>query len=675
MTIKQMLNRYVSLLLILIATLSASSLSACKPDDAVRNNYEEAAVNARTAVWQDINSGKAGSAAVAIMENGEIVYSEGFGMADRENSIPVDNETIFNIGSVSKVYCATAIMLLGDDGELGLDTPVMQYLPEFTMSDIRYKDITVRMLLNHTSGLPGTSYANAFGTEYNTAYFKGVLDNLSRSNLKHDPGSMASYCNDGFTLAEMVVERVSGEKYIDFLAERIFKPLSVSNTGLSVGEQSGETVAHYYQPDTGRREPPEVLSCLGAGGLAATAEDLCRFFDTFSEGGKHILSGPSLEEMKKAQPSSFTGKLQGPSYSFGLGWDVTSLPQYQSMGIQVLGKSGGTSNYLSQVYIVPEQNISVAVIVAGQGSQTGKICLDILSKILEEKGLTTSQTVNAARPLAKEKLPQGYADFSGYYATDLGLYRLSVDDNENTITINICQKGIEAPVISLFYNNSYLHDDLGEKYYLTTVDGRGYLVQHSETLSLDAIVMEKLAAIESPQKMKTDVDGKLWLRRNVFPFESVASVDSHVVQSHTLAELPGYIEFHGVKSIDSPGFAGMATFSIRDQTELTLFEMHGELWARVSDMLYSPAESALSLEPGECTVRISDNGFSEWLKVADDTVIGFGKPCDGRVVVFSPDGSPVYDSILDEGDVYVMEGSFIEVAGVPGDTFVVNSTD
>ena len=160
------------------------------------------------------------------MDAGKIVYAEGFGMADREKNIPVDPNTLFNVGSTSKVFDDVAIMLLVDRGKVKLDDPVNKYLPEFAMADPRYKEITVRMLLDHTSGLPGTTEANNFGYAYNNPVFQETLDNLSHSHLKYAPGAITIYCNDGFTLAEIIVERVSGQKYIDFLSQNIFQPLS-----------------------------------------------------------------------------------------------------------------------------------------------------------------------------------------------------------------------------------------------------------------------------------------------------------------------------------------------------------------------------------------------------------------------------------------------------------------
>ena len=108
------------------------------------------------------------------------------------------------------MYVAAAIMLLVDDGKVSLDKPVTEYLPEFKMADDRYKKITMRMLLNHSSGIPGTEGANSFGFKYDNNVKQETINTLARAHLKHDPGAMQVYCNDGFTLAEIIVERVSG---------------------------------------------------------------------------------------------------------------------------------------------------------------------------------------------------------------------------------------------------------------------------------------------------------------------------------------------------------------------------------------------------------------------------------------------------------------------------------
>ena len=224
--------------------------------------YEDAIHTARREIWKTLSSGKASSATIAFMDDGKIVYSEGFGMRDRENALPVERNTQFNIGSISKIFTAAAILLLVDDGRVELDKPVTTYLPDFTTQDERYKDITVRMLLNHTSGFPGTNGKDGFGSKKNPNYVSETLSYLAADGLKHTPGEISVYCNDGFTVAEAVIEAASGMSYADFLMKRIFKPMKMRNS--SCFFKDGNTnIALVYNPETGLAMPVEYVSVMG----------------------------------------------------------------------------------------------------------------------------------------------------------------------------------------------------------------------------------------------------------------------------------------------------------------------------------------------------------------------------------------------------------------------------
>ncbi len=636
------------------------------------NSYESAITTARSQIWQAINSGKCGSATAAITVNGKVVYAEGFGMANREKSIPVTTATLFNIGSISKVYVATAIMLLVDDGKVLLDKPVTDYLPEFKMADDRYKKITVRMLLNHVSGLPGTEVSNSFGFKFDDKIKQETINTLSRAHLKHAPGAMAVYCNDGFTLAEMIVERVSGERYIDFLNERIFKPLGLKNTGIGVGDIMGKPMALYYDPKTGKMHPPETLSILGAGGLSATAVELCRFTDAFSATGK-LLKKSSLAEMKKTQPSAFWGKLRNPEISLGLGWDMTGLPRYDVAGVQVLGKSGGTGNYSSMVYTVPDKRISVAVVAAGRDSGAMKIALEMLDEVLVEKKLIPKEGKNVFIPPKAQQLPQDHVSFSGYYASDSKFVQVVFDEEKNNATLFMFKEQEKVPVTTLVNNNGYYYDATGNRSYFADIGGESYYVNSLAMLGIDVIGMQKVKPVEKPKSLKINMDGRVWLRRNVSPLEGIIVVESHFVKSLLYKNLPGYVAFMGIKRIDSPEFAGMPFDAIRDQTELTLFEKHGATWAWVSDILFSPAENAVALKIGANSLKIGSDGYNEWMVANEDLVLSFTKPKQGRIIIFSADDTTTYDSALDTGDAYAAKGSYIELAGFVGDVFAVKA--
>ncbi len=637
-----------------------------------KNPYESAVVTARSEVWRAINRGKCGSASVAIMVDGRIVYSEGFGMAQREKSIPVDAKTLFNMGSISKVYVAAAIMLLVDDGKVSPDTPVTEYLPEFKMADDRYKKITVRMLLNHTSGLPGTQGANSFGFRYDDNIKQETLDTLARAHLKHDPGAMSVYCNDGFTLAEMIVERVGNQKYMEFLEKRIFQPLGIKNTHMGVGEVGNKPTAWYYDPETGKKHPLETLSVLGAGGLSSTAEDLCFFADAFSaEGG--LLTPASLAEMKKPQPAASWGRLRHPDAACGLGWDFVGFPGYDEAGVRILGKSGGTGNYSSMVYTVPAKRMSVAVLASGSDSGAMKIALDVLDAVLVEEKLIPKKDESVAIPPQPQKLPEDHAAFGGYYADGTNLFQVVFDEEDNNAVLYFFNGHEKTPVKTLIYNAGYYYTTEGDRAYFTSMDGETYLVSFVAMVGLDTITKQKVKPMDTPLQLGIDMGDRVWLRRNVSPFESIMAVDSHFAKSRLYEDLPGYVFFEGLKRIDSPDRAGMPFDALRDQMELTLLEKDGVPWAWVSSLLYSSAESASVVEGGEHSVKVGSDGYNEWLVAGEDMVVSYTKPENGRVILFSPDGKAIHDSAIDAGDVYAAKGSYIQFAGFADEAFNVKA--
>ncbi|MDD4238778.1 MAG: beta-lactamase family protein [Desulfotomaculaceae bacterium] len=632
------------------------------------NAFDHTKVTARTAIEEAITAGTASSATVAIMDNGKLIYAEGFGMADREKNIAVNKDTVFNIGSVSKMFAATSIMLLVDEGKVALDEPVTIYLPEFTMADERYKDITVRMLLNHSSGLPGSTFWNNLGFEYNQNIYEELLACLSRSTLKHRPGELAAYCNDGFTLAEMIVARVTGKSYGDFLAERIFEPLTVNHTSLGVGLlPEGVTPARFYRPD-GKSEPLEIVSLLASGGLSSTAEDLCRFAASFSD-HLTILSAQSQMEMLKRQPSEFQGKLRGDSWSPGLGWDYADITAFSDENLRLYGKSGGTGHYAAMLYTVPSQRISVAVIASGAQCDSPGIALNILSAYLKEKGLITAEEQEAKEPIEAQPVPSELMVYEGYYCASGEPCRIALDDEKDRLTLYVVDGSNESALFTAVYNDGFFCD--GEKnYYFTTADGTGYFVEYNSKFNLHLVIAEKLQPPADPPELSIPMDARVWLRRNVKATETAMLLPTHIVSSSQTPALPGYVNFFGMKTIKSPDYAGMPVKSMRDLTELRLVEQNGATWAWLSGADYMPAGLAQPLNTGANILTIGSEGRNEWLKVDFAATLSFEVPAKGRVIVFGAEGI-LYDSLVDSGGISVPGGSLIEVAGNPGELFKV----
>jgi len=640
------------------------------PEQPAEKTYDHTKNTARAAIEEAITAGTANSATVAIMDEGELVYAEGFGMADRERNIPVDKNTLFNIGSVSKMFAAASIMLLVDEGKVALDNPVTNYLPEFTMADERYQDITVRMLLNHSSGLPGSTFWNNFGFEYNQNIYSELLASLSLSTLKHRPGEVAVYCNDGFTLAEMIVANVSGQNYGDFLAERILEPLAMNHTSIGFGRlPEGMTPARFYRPD-GKTEPLEILSLLASGGLSSTAEDLCRFASSFSDHSA-ILSYQSQAEMLMRQPSEFQGKLRGDSFPFGLGWDYADITPFSDENLRLYGKTGGTGHYASMLYTIPSKQISVAVIASGPQCDSPGIALKILSAYLKEKGLITAEE-EAKEPVEAQPVPSELMVYEGYYCINGDLYRVALDAEKGQLTLSVVDGGNESALFTAVYNDGFFCD--GEnKFYFANVDGTSYFVQYNSNFNFHAVAAEKFQSLADPMELSITMDGRVWLRRNVEATEATMMLPTHIVSSNQIPALPGYVNFFGMKIIKSPDYAGLPAKSIRDLTELRLVERNGAVWAWLSGADYMPAELAQPLNIGANTLAIGSEGRNEWLTVNFDTTLSFEVPAKGRVIVFGAEGI-LYDSLVDREDIFVPAGSLLEVAGNPGDLFQVTAS-
>jgi len=377
--------------------------------------------------------------------------------------------------------------------------------------------------------------------------------------------------------------------------------------------------------------------------------------------------------MKKAHPSAFKGRLRNPELSFGLGWDITGLPRYDAFGIQVLGKSGGTGNYSTMVFTVPDKRLSVTVLTSGSQGGAMKIALDILDAVLHEKGLVPKSEKTVSIPPEAQRLPDDYDKFNGYYANGSNFVEIMFDADKGVVNIYTLKGHDKKLESTLIYNDGYYHDTKGNRFYFVNTKDEDYIVNFLPHEQIDTIAFQKIKTLQNPKALKIDIDNKIWLRRNVSWFESVMSTESHFAKSFLYKDLPGYVYFGGIKRIDSTEFAGMPFDAIRDQTELTLFEKDGTTCTWVSDLLYCPAETISILKDGENYVKINAEVFNEWFVAHASMVLGFAKPKNGRIIVFSSDGTVTYDSAVDSGDVYVARGDYIECAGVPKDVFTLKA--
>lgn len=339
-------------------------------------------------------------------------------------------DRIYCIASVSKMYCTLAVMQLVDEGKVELDAPATKYLPDFRMNDERYKDITVRMLMNHTSGISMGLMTNDYlYDDVDSFVHDNTFDIVSRLRFNAAPGEYACYNNMGFELMEHIVENVSGMSYTDYVRNNITSKIGADHTGtawsLYTGDTGGTQVS-LYRGSLPVEYPYEMAA--GAGGIYATASDVANFGSAFFTGNDVLLSDDAKTQM------STRWNDDAKYESYGLGWDFVEQVRYEKENIKVMGKGGDVSHMHSCLLVAPDEQISAAVLTAGNDSSSqyaGLMAFALMDVVLEERGKAVGG-LTPPEPEIMDIIPDQYKKYEGLYCIG-GLYsngicRITFDD-------------------------------------------------------------------------------------------------------------------------------------------------------------------------------------------------------------------------------------------------------
>lgn len=339
-------------------------------------------------------------------------------------------DRIYCIASVSKMYSALAVMQLVDEGKIELDAPVTKYLPDFRMNDERYKDITVRMLMNHTSGISmGLPTNHYLYDDVDSFVHDNTFDIVSGQRFKASPGEYACYNNMGFELMEHIVENVSGMSFTDYVRNNIASKIGADHTGtawsLYAGD-TGDTQVSLYRGSMPIEYPYEMAA--GTGGIYATALDVANFGSAFFTGNDVLLS----DDAKTQMSTRWNDDTKYESY--GLGWDFVEQVRYEKENIKVMGKGGDVPYMHSFLLVAPDEEISAAVLTAGNDSSSqyaGLMAFALMDVALEEQGKAVSG-LTPPEPKITDTIPDYYKKYEGLYCIgglyDDGICRITFDD-------------------------------------------------------------------------------------------------------------------------------------------------------------------------------------------------------------------------------------------------------
>ncbi|WP_436758807.1 serine hydrolase domain-containing protein [Streptosporangium sp. V21-05] len=279
---------------------------------------------------------------VVVTHKGEIVHAGGYGRGS--DGEPVTERTPMRVASVSKSFTAMAVMTLVEDGRISLDEPVAGRLPEFRMADRRVTGITVRHLLNQTSGLSDTTVD--IGATQAAPSLAGYVSALGTGTLAADPGTRGEYCNVNYDVAARLVEVVSEQGFADYMERRVFGPLGM--TGSAVGDRvvrPSEGFNSMYGAWVARPELPGFRDG-GGGGVVTNAADMGRWLISQTGNGRRLVTPESLRTMHT--PSAVG--------DYGMGWVEESVD-----GTRLLVHSGNLFTYTAAEAIVPDTGYGFAV--------------------------------------------------------------------------------------------------------------------------------------------------------------------------------------------------------------------------------------------------------------------------------------------------------------------------
>lgn len=313
---------------------------------------------------------------LGIVQGNEVVHLQGFGVADFSGR-PVTPQTPFHVGSVTKPFTALAVMQLAEAGKLDLDAPVKKYLTWFEAADAESSaKVTVRNLLNHTSGV-STRDGNRIWVSKQG--LEETLRGFGKLPLTHPVGTTWQYSNINYSLAGLIVEKVSGQSYSDYISQHILEPLDMrhSYTSESSAIADGLSAGHYYMfrnPIEGEGPLPQAY--LPAGLLISTAEDLSHFaiaqLNDGQYGGRSVLSAEGIAEAHTPTIPMMIG-----DYRFGVGWAVGTVD-----GIPVLRHDGDTGYFHGIIFLQPDKKWGVILLANASGFMEVSLTDDIAKNVV-----------------------------------------------------------------------------------------------------------------------------------------------------------------------------------------------------------------------------------------------------------------------------------------------------
>jgi CubicO group peptidase (beta-lactamase class C family) len=330
----------------LISALVFAAIAHAVPDEPLSATVDEF-------VNSELRAQHIPGVALAVVRDGKIVKAAGYGLANVELNVPTKPETIFQTGSVGKQFTATAVMMLVEEGKVGLDDKMSKY---FSNSPAAWKDITVRHLLTHTSGIPDYNDKKEGGAfNLRVDYTEDeMVEKLSGLPLDFPPGEKWSYSNSGYVLLGVLIHHVTGEFYGDFLQQRIFRPLQMTSTRIISEADIVPNRSAGYRMVNGELKNQEwvspSLNTTADGALYTNVPDMAKWDAALYT--EKLLKRSSLDQMWTPVKLN-----SGKTSTYGFGWAIVEIN-----GHRLIEHSGAWQGFTTNISRFVDDRITVVVL-------------------------------------------------------------------------------------------------------------------------------------------------------------------------------------------------------------------------------------------------------------------------------------------------------------------------
>ena len=373
--------------------------------------------------------------AVGVVSDQRLVWAKGFGLANVDGKVPMTPQTKIRMASHSKLFTATAIMQLREQGKLHLDDPVSKHLSWFAVSSSRQDDppITIEELLTHSSGLPRE--AADHWTTYDFPTREELKALMPKRQAAFPSETRWKYSNLAYTLAGLVVEQVSGETWADYVTRHIYQPLGMANSSVDKDVPGLATGYGRRMPDGSRATMPfiDARGMAAATGITSTVEDMARFvsaqFRKGATGGDRILNTASLREMHRVRmlENNWT---RGNGIGFAVSRNQNKL---------LVGHGGSYPGYITQTLIDLNGKVGVIVLTNAQDGDANTFATQLMN--------TVGEAVAKAAGTAPQKVKwnPAWSRFAGLYR-GRGSDSHVVELNEKLVIINPDAPNLDSPI-------------------------------------------------------------------------------------------------------------------------------------------------------------------------------------------------------------------------------------